>query len=143
MVEARYHRATNYKKSVATSILEGEVYAASEALKELIYLECIMYDIGIGIDRSIMMCDSQAAMAMTRNMSTKGKSKHFSTRVAFLREETANGRCKWLYVSTDNNCADILTKGLGKIKCIRLCNRGCNKFVTCNVINLSEQRRAG
>ena len=128
--------SSKLQKSVATSTLEAEVYAASEALKELIYLQGIMYDMGIGIDRSIMMCDSQAAMAMTRNMSTKGKSKHFSTRVAFLRDETANGRCNWLYVSTDNNCADILTKGLGKLKCIRFATtllrgeRGCQD--SCN-----------
>jgi transposase InsO family protein len=102
--------------AVATSTTEAEVYAASEAIKEATYLQGVLGDMGIPTATTTLHIDNQAAIALSKDTANNGKAKHYSTRVEFIRDEVKKKNIQPQYISTDNNAADLLTKGLGKNK---------------------------
>ena len=65
---------------------------------------------------TVVHCDNQSTIAMTRNSVFHNRTRHIETRHHFIRELVDKGSIKMYYCSTDEQLADILTKPLGSEK---------------------------
>ena len=90
--------------------------ALAEGLKEGIWLNRVLRDIGSPQDRFIVFCDNQGAIALSENPGKHSRSKHIDVRYHFIRERVDEGQVEIRHVGTLNQAADMLTKALSTIK---------------------------
>jgi len=57
-------------------------------------------------------CDNKYAISITHNPVQHDKTKHIEVDIHFIKEKLDNGLIYTPYVSSQDNLADILTKGL-------------------------------
>ena len=99
----------------ATSTTEAELHALSEAVKEAVHLRGILDTLGESI-ATTLFTDSQSCLALATRDDNSAKTKHFATRMAYVRETVKNQSIYLKFIASGDNCADIFTKGLGKRK---------------------------
>ena len=63
-----------------------------------------------------MYCDNQATISLTRDFQFHAKSKHIDIHVHLIRDKVSDGTVLVSYVPSEENVADIFTKGLPRIK---------------------------
>lgn len=108
------------QKTVALSTTESEYIAASESIKELIWLQMLFkefFDSGDGIP--LLSSDNQSAIKLIKNPEFHKRTKHIDIKYHFIRKKFSNGLFELQYVSTTDQVADILTKPLAKDKFVR------------------------
>jgi len=106
--------SSKQQKSVAQSTAEAEYVAASEAVKEGLWLRGLVTEFGIH-GHVLLHSDNQAAIAMIHNPVRHSCLKHIDIRFHFVRNEVQCGTVQLQYVRTRENVADILTKPLSAI----------------------------
>jgi ATP-binding cassette subfamily B (MDR/TAP) protein 1 len=99
------------QKCVALSTTEAEYVAATEACKEALWLSYLVRDLGI-TELPILHCDSQSAIMLARNPVFHAKTKHIEVKYHFIRDVLDSKNIELVKVHTNNNPADLLTKGL-------------------------------
>lgn len=117
------------QQSVSLSTTESEYIAASQCVKELVWLLNLLRDIlnEDSINATLFM-DNQSAIRLVKNPEFHKRSKHIDIRYHFIREKY-EGKCfKLEYISTHDMLADIFTKALPATK--------FNEFV--NKLNVCE-----
>ena len=67
--------------------------------------------------------DNKSALELCKNLVCHERTKHIDTRYHYIRECVANGIAEVDHVSTDRQLADILTKPLGRIKFVEMCQQ--------------------
>ena len=67
--------------------------------------------------------DSKSALELCKIPVYHERTKHIDTRYHYIRECVANGIAEVDHVSTDRQLADILTKPLGRIKFVEMCQQ--------------------
>jgi hypothetical protein len=103
------------QKSVALSSAEAEYMAANQASCEAIWLRKILADLfDIDLDPTTIFCDNQSCIKLSENPVFHDRSKHIEIIYHFIRDKVQNGVVKPQYVPTNEQVADILTKGLPK-----------------------------
>ena len=107
--------AARQQTCVATSTTEAEIHALSEAVKEAVHLRGILDTLEESI-ATILFTDSQSCLALATRDDNSAKTKHFATRMAYVRETVKNQSIDLKFVASGDNCSDIFTKGLGKTK---------------------------
>lgn len=101
--------------SVCLSTTEAEYVAASQATKEVIWLQELLNDIGEKVNKpTILHIDNQSAIRLIRNPEYHNRTKHIDIRYHFVREKYEEGIITPTYISTTDQEADILTKALPK-----------------------------
>ena len=60
--------------------------------------------------------DNQSAIAITRNPQFHGRANHINIKYHFIREQVNNNNIELKYCQTSEMIADMLMKGLGRIK---------------------------
>ena len=121
--------AARRQTCVATSTTEAEVHAVSEATKEAVHLQGILEALSMKGNTTIYT-DSQSCQALAVKEDNSAKTKHYATRMAYVRETIKAGAIDIQYVPSEENSADIFTKGLGKTKTLHhlarlTAKRGC------------------
>ena len=101
--------AARRQTCVATSTTETELYALREAVRG------ILDTLGESI-ATTLFTDSQSYLALATRDDNSAKTKHFATRMAYVRETVKNQSIDLNFIASGENCADIFTKGLGKTK---------------------------
>lgn len=102
------------QRIVATSTTEAEFIAAAEAVKELIWLRRLLREVlGSSINATLHI-DNQGAMKLIENPVHHKRTKHIDVRYFFIREKFHKGLFILKGVRTNEQAADIFTKGLGK-----------------------------
>ena len=91
---------------------EAEYIAASEACKEAIWLARLVRDLGIIVETPTLHCDSQSAIMLAKNPVFHAKTKHIEVKFHFIRDMLEDKSLHLVKVHTDDNPADLLTKGL-------------------------------
>ena len=87
--------------------------AATEAVKEAIWLNGLILELGMKQEAgSVVYCDSQSAIHLTKNQMHHERTKHIDIRYHFLREKVAEGSVTVRKIATTENPADMLTKSL-------------------------------
>ena len=94
------------------STIEAEYIAASEACKEAVWLARLVRDLGITIEMPTLHCDSQSAIMLAKNLVFHAKTKHIDVKYHFIRNMLEDKLLELVKVHTDDNPADLMTKGL-------------------------------
>lgn len=102
------------QKSVTLSSTEAEYVAMAEGMKEAIFLRYLWTFIFPNVDVGCTSVkeDNVGAIHLANNPATTPNSKHIDVRHHFLRERVAKGEFKVVYVPSDQQHADFLTKPL-------------------------------
>ncbi|KAL9444243.1 hypothetical protein AB3S75_017429 [Citrus x aurantiifolia] len=100
---------------VAQSTAEAEYIAAAAAVNQALWLRKLMTDLKMIQNYATeIFVDNQAAIAISNNPVFHGKTKHFKIKYYFVREVQKNDEVRLVYCKTEDQLADILTKGLSK-----------------------------
>ena len=91
--------------------------AASEAVKELMWIRVLIRDILQECDvRAMLYIDNQGALKLIKNPEYHSRTKHIDVRVHFIREKYYENLFDISYIPTNEQLADIFTKPLCKEK---------------------------
>ena len=94
------------------STTEAEYIAVSEACKEAIWLARLVRDLGITLEMPTLHCDSQSAIMLAKNPVFHAKTKHIDVKYHFIRDMLEDKLLELVKVHSDDNCADLMAKGL-------------------------------
>ena len=72
----------------------------------------MLADLGLTIKEFKIFCDNTTAINISKNLVQHSKTKHIKIRYHFVRELVEEGTVELLYVPTEDQLADIFTKGL-------------------------------
>jgi transposase InsO family protein len=107
---------------VAASTAEAEFVALSSTAQEVIWIRRVVESFGITQKHPVkIFSDNQAAIAMVTQPKFGAKTKHIDTKFHHVKDCASEGRIQLVYVPTDDNTADILTKPLGEKKMKQFC----------------------
>lgn len=98
---------------VSISSTESEYYALSETAREIQWLKQLLQDFDMQFDQPIVIrCDSQSCIKMLENEKFSNRTKHIDVRCHHVKDLMQKEVIRLLYVETENNVADMLTKPL-------------------------------
>ncbi|KAJ9566099.1 hypothetical protein OSB04_002065 [Centaurea solstitialis] len=109
--------ASKKQSCITTSTMESEFVALATAGKEAKWLRNLIYEIPLWhkqISSIFIRCDSQATLAKAYSEVYNGKSRHLGVRHNMIRDLITNGVISVVFVKTQHNLADHLTKGLNR-----------------------------
>ena len=91
---------------------EAEYRGAAIATCEEVWTRRLLSDLGEYIDGSVTIwCDNMSNIQLAKNPLFHARTKHIEVHYHFVREKVIDGEVDLLYVSTNQQVADILTKG--------------------------------
>lgn len=103
--------------TVALSSIEAEYRGAAVAACEVAWLRTLLGDLGLQIDRTIVIyCDNLSSIKLAHNLVFHVRTKHIEVHYHFIRERVLAGDIDLVYVSTEEQVANIFTKALGAKK---------------------------
>lgn len=73
------------QKIVALSTTEAEYIAATEACKEMLWIQRFLGELGIKQDKYVLYCDSQSAIHLAKNPAFHSRTKHIDLRYHWIR----------------------------------------------------------
>lgn len=101
------------QKSVTLSSCEAEWVALSEAVKDIIFIINLCDSMQIKIQLPVTVrVDNIGAIFMTQNVTTISRTKHVDVRGKYVREYAEDGVIKIVFVRSEDNDSDIMTKNL-------------------------------
>jgi hypothetical protein len=105
------------QSTVALSTAEAEYMATTLACQEAIWLKELLTQIGLGMEGEItLLNDNQSALALAKNPTHHSRTKHIAIKYHFVREQLDCGSISLKYCSTADMIADVLTKGLPRVR---------------------------
>ena len=100
---------------------EAEYFGAMLALKDLIWLRDLLFDLGLLVPGpTVMYCDSQSAVGMALDPIAFKKTKHILRAAEFLKDHQLRGTVHMRHVKGVIMIADILTKGVARAVFLQL-----------------------
>ena len=96
---------------VATSTTEAEYVAAASCCAQVLWMQNQLLDYGYNFLNTIIYIDNSSTMCIVRNPVQHSKTKHIEIRHHFIRDCNEKGLVKVVKINTDDNFADLLTKG--------------------------------
>ena len=113
------------QSTVALSTTEAEYMAVTEAVKEAIWLQGLLGELGMEQKHIKVHCDSQSAIHLAKNQVYHARTKHIDVRYHFVREILEEGGVIIQKIRTTENPADMMTKVVTAVKfkhCLDLVN---------------------
>jgi hypothetical protein len=104
------------QKVFSLSTTEAEYVAATEASKEMIWLQRFMEELGKKQENNRLYCDSESAIHLAKNSSFHSNTKNIQLRYHLIRSALEDGHLKLEKIHTSQNPADMLTKGVTREK---------------------------
>lgn len=112
---------TRRQSTVAASTTEAEYMALFEAVREAMWLRSLADSIKLKISNPIVIFeDNNGCISIANNPTNHKRSKHIDIKYHFSREQVENNKIKLVYIPTEKQLADFLTKPLPNIKFIEL-----------------------
>ena len=103
------------QKNVTLSSTEGEYVSTSHVSGEILFIYAILKDMGVNVELLIVVeCDNEGEIYLSKNKTLGTRTKHIETRYHFVREYVEMGVLKIVYVKSEDNKADIMTKNTDK-----------------------------
>ena len=104
------------QKSIALSSTEVEYYAMAHAFKEALWLRTFLGLLRFPVPRPFpILCDNQAACALSNSSAISARLKHINVRHHFIRDHVQAGSFTTTWIPTEDMPADIFTKPLSSI----------------------------
>jgi hypothetical protein len=101
------------QSTVSRSSTEAEYKAIVDATAELIWLQVLLRELGITLQRSpTLWCDNIGATYLSANPIFHRRSKHIEVDYHFVRERVSSRQLDVRIISTKDQVADIMTKPL-------------------------------
>ena len=97
---------------VALSTTKAEYIAATEAMKEALWLQGLVKELRVLNSVVEIFLDSQSAIQLCNNPVFHDRTKHIDVRYHFIRETISSGAMKLEKISIVDNPADMATKVL-------------------------------
>ncbi|XP_071738670.1 uncharacterized protein [Rutidosis leptorrhynchoides] len=98
---------------VARSSAESEYRSMSNATTEVMWIMKVLNDLKVKYSTPIpLFCDNNSAIQMANNPIFHEKTKHLEVDVHFIREKISSGIIKTYKINSEDQIADIFTKGL-------------------------------
>ena len=99
------------QKHVTLSSTEAEYVAVSDVCCEIMFIRMILWFLGIKIKLPIVVhCDNVGAIFLSYNAKISQRTKHIDTKYRYVGEWVEDGIVKIVFVKSENNVSDILTK---------------------------------
>ena len=106
--------------TVAASTTEAEYMAAAVAAREALWIKKLMTDLGVSAPGPIRVsCDNQAALSLLKDPIAHSRTKHIDIMHHFARERVMRKELAFVYCSSEENVADMLTKPLTEARLVR------------------------
>jgi hypothetical protein len=110
--------------TIAHSTAEAEYMAANAAAKRIAATQNLLGELGYTrYEPTVLYCDNQAAIALASNQMTSHLTRHMNLRYHYVREEVERYHIKLLFVKSEEQHADIMTKQVKQPLFSRLRNR--------------------
>jgi len=101
--------------TVSKSSAEAEYRSLASTVSELVWLLGMLKEVGVEVQLPIQVySDSKAAIQIAANPVYHERTKHIEIDCHFIRERIQQGSIKVNYIPTQEQPADILTKGLSR-----------------------------
>jgi hypothetical protein len=97
---------------VALSTSEAEYMAVTDAAKEVIWLKLLLSELGYPQGNVKILEDNQATIKISKNPQDHKRTKHIQVKYHYIRDQIKANEFHLEYVSTQDQLADIFTKGL-------------------------------
>ena len=105
------------QSTVALSSTEAEYRGAAVAACEVVWLQKLLADLDVQVEGPVVIyCDNMSSIQLARNPVFHARTKHIEVHYHFVREKVLAGEIDLVYVSTQDQIADIFTKELGTEK---------------------------
>jgi hypothetical protein len=104
------------QKVVALSTIEADYVTATEASKEMIWLQRFVEELRKKQENNRLYCDSESAIHLAKNSTFHSNTKHIQLRYHFIRSTLEDGHLKLEKIHTSQNHADMLTNGVTREK---------------------------
>ena len=102
--------------TVALSTAEAEYIAGTHTAKQVLWHRSLFKELEFDLPKtSTIFSDNQAAVSISHHPEFHARTKHIDITHHFLRDLVKSEILNVVYVNTQNNLADIFTKGLPKI----------------------------
>ena len=99
--------------SVSRSSTEAEYRSLANASAEIAWIRQILADLHVFLSEPpLLFCDNMSALALSSNPVFHSRIKHLDVNFRFVRERIQRKDFLVQYIPTDDQVADILTKGL-------------------------------
>ncbi|GKE02560.1 putative ribonuclease H-like domain-containing protein, partial [Tanacetum coccineum] len=99
------------KTMVAISITETEYVAAASCYGQVLWNQNQLLDYGYNFMNTMIHIDNNSTICIIENHLRFSKTKHIEIRHHFIRDCNAKKLIQMVRIHTDNNVADLLTKG--------------------------------
>lgn len=103
------------QSTVALSSTEAEYMSLTQSVKESLWLQALLRDVGAGRHMDEMKnikVDNQGAITLARNAEFHSRTKHIDIQYHFIREHVERSMINLHYCPTAEMTADIFTKAL-------------------------------
>lgn len=105
--------ATKKQSSVALSTTEAELMALCQASCEVVWIVNVLNSVGVKVVEPITVYeDNQPCIAVTVEPRKHKRMKHVEIQNFFVRELVQKGTVELKYLATEDQVADVMTKGL-------------------------------
>ena len=101
-------------KTIALSSCEAEFMALSEVCRELMWMCRFLDEIGIEYHTPEIHCDSSSAIRWAEDPVQHQRNKHVELKYYYCRDLVADEKVRIFKIHTTKQCADIMTKPVGK-----------------------------
>ena len=87
--------------------------ALTSVIQEIVFIRGLLSEIGVHIEKPTNVYeDNQACIAFANDAQISKRAKHIDIKFHFTREKIEDGSVRLIYIPTDKNMADFLTKPL-------------------------------
>ena len=103
--------------TIALSSTEAEYKGAAMATCEIAWLHKLLQDLGQDDMKKVTLhCDNMSSIQLENNLVFHARTKHIEVHYHYVHEKVLAGHVDLVYVSTEEQVADIFTKCLGAKK---------------------------
>jgi hypothetical protein len=98
--------------SISLSTAEAKYIAAGSCCTQLLWMKKLLCDYGFNQDTMVIHCDNTSAINISKNLVQHSRTKHIDIQHHFIRDLVESKEVALIFIPTENQLADILTKPL-------------------------------
>ena len=104
------------QRLTALSSTEAESIALSECARVVVSMRARLKALGYPQEETIIHVDNAAVIHLVHRPDNGSRSKHFATKIAYVRDYVDRKALRIVFTPTENNVADLLTKPLARYR---------------------------